>query len=134
MSIISEARELRAQFVKLREMATDEMSLEVPNLYPLWKESVEYVAGERVLYNNILYKTLQTHFSQADWTPNVASSLFAKVLIPNENIIPAWEQPDSTNPYIIGDKVMHNNKYWISIIDTNVWEPGVYGWEEYLNA
>lgn len=66
--------------------------------------------------------------------PNVASSLFAKVLIPDENVIPAWEQPDSTNPYMIGDKVMHNNKYWISIMDANVWEPGVYGWEEYLNV
>ena len=39
------------------------------------------------------------------------------------------EQPDSTNPYSKGDKVTHNGKMWVSTIDNNVWEPGVYGWE-----
>lgn len=132
MSIISEARELRAQFVKLREMATDEMSLQVPNLYPAWREDVVYVVGERVLYNDILYKVLQEHTSQADWTPDVAVSLFAKVLIPDEDVIPEWEQPGSTNAYMIGDKVKYDNKYWISTIDHNVWKPGEYGWDEFI--
>ena len=129
MSIISEARELRAQFVKLREMATDEMSLQVPNLYPLWREEMDYVVGERVLHNDVLYKVLQTHTSQADWTPDVAVSLFAKILIPDEDVIPEWEQPDSTNGYMIGDKVMYNGQVYVSIVDNNVWTPDAYGWE-----
>lgn len=132
MSIISEARKFRAQFLKLREMATDEMSLQVPNLYPLWKENVTYIIGDRVLYNDILYKVLQEHTSQADWTPDIAVSLFAKVLIPDEDVIPEWEQPDSTNAYMIGDKVKYDNKYWISTIDYNVWKPGEYGWDEFI--
>lgn len=130
MSIISEARKHRAQFIKLREMATDEMSLQVPNLYPAWKEDAEYSAGERVLHDDILYKVLQAHTSQAGWTPDVAVSLFAKVLIPDENSIPNWEQPESTNPYMTGDKVMYDSKVWMSTVDNNVWTPGVYGWEE----
>jgi hypothetical protein len=129
MSIISEARELRAQFVKLREMATDEMSLQVPNLYPVWVEGVEYVVGERVLHNDILYKVITAHTSQPDWTPDVAVSLFAKVLIPDENVIPEWEQPDSTNAYMIGDKVMYGGKTYVSIVDNNVWSPDAYGWQ-----
>jgi chitodextrinase len=133
MSIISQAREFRAQFVKLREMASDEMSLQVPKLYPEWKEDVNYNVGERVLYNDVLYKVITAHTSQADWTPDVATSLFAKVLIPDENIIPEWEQPDSTNPYMAGDKVSHNGKIWVSTADGNVWEPGLYGWEEVIN-
>ena len=40
------------------------------------------------------------------------------------------EQAESTNPYAKGDKVTHNGKTWISTTDNNVWEPGVYGWEE----
>jgi hypothetical protein len=56
--------------------------------------------------------------------------LFAKLLIPDDDVIPAWEQPDSTNPYKIGDKVSHKDIIWVSIVDNNVWEPGVYGWEE----
>ena len=130
MSIISEARELRAQFVKLREMATDEMSLQVPNLYPMWKEDVEYAVGERVLHDDILYKVLQTHTSQAGWAPNAAASLFAKILIPDVNVIPEWEQPDSTNAYMTGDKVMYDGKVWESAVDNNVWAPATYGWNE----
>lgn len=116
--------------VKLRGIATDEQASEVPALYPEWRAGVQYEANERVKYENVLYKVLTSHTSQEDWAPTVASSLFAKVLIPNENVIYPWEQPDSTNPYMTGDKVSHNDKVWISIVDNNVWEPGVYGWEE----
>lgn len=42
----------------------------------------------------------------------------------------AWEQPDSTNAYGKGDKVAHNGKTWVSTLDNNSWEPGVYGWDE----
>ena len=117
-------------FVKLRGLATDEMSLQVPNLYPTWKVETNYELGDRVLYNDVLYKVIVAHTSQETWTPTDSPSLFAKVLIPDENVIPAWKQPDSTNPYMIDDKVTHNGKTWVSIVDNNVWEPGVFGWEE----
>jgi hypothetical protein len=125
-----EAKLFIESLVKLRGLATDEMSLQVPNLYPVWKAEVEYAVGDRILYNDILYKVITAHTSQETWTPDVSASLFAKVLIPDENIIPEWEQPDSTNPYMAGDKVIYNGKTWISTIDSNVWAPGQYGWEE----
>lgn len=90
----------------------------------------EYVVGKRLEYNGTIYKVLQAHTSQETWTPPDAPSLFAKVLIPDSSTVPEWEQPDSTNPYAKGDKVTHNGKTWISTADGNVWEPGVYGWEE----
>ena len=130
MSIISEARKLRKQFLKLREMATDEMSLQVPNLYPTWKTEVDYTTGDRVLYENVLYKVLQNHTSQETWTPIDAPSLFVQVLIPDEDIVPEWVQPDSTNGYMTGDKVTYEGKTYISTVDNNVWAPGLYGWEE----
>lgn len=119
-----------ASLVKLRESATDEQALAVPVLYPAWRSGVDYVAGARLLYNGTLYKVLQAHTSQETWTPDAATSLFANVLIPDPDVIPEWVQPDSTNPYMAGDKVMHNGKTWVSDIDNNVWEPGVYGWTE----
>ena len=125
-----EAKAFINSFVKLRNLATDEMSLQVPNLYPKWKLEEEYNVNDRVLYNNILYKVLTAHTSQATWTPDISASLFAKVLIPDADIIPEWEQPNSTNAYMTGDKVTYNGKTWISIVDNNVWEPGAYGWEE----
>ena len=125
----AEAEAIVAALVKLRESATDEQALSVPVLYPAWRSGVNYVAGQRVLHGDVLYKALQDHTSQDDWTPDAAHSLFAKVLIPDAATIPEWEQPDSTNPYSKGDKVTHNGKTWTSDIDNNVWEPGVYGWE-----
>lgn len=113
----------------LRNIVTDEQAVNAIAIYPEWRININYDANDRVVYNNILYKVLINHVSQEDWTPEIATSLFAKVLIPNTNIVPNWEQPNSTNPYAKGDKVMHNDMTWISIIDNNVWEPGVYGWE-----
>lgn len=130
MSIIEKAREFRAQFVKMRAMVSDEDALQVQNLYPVWKAETEYKTGERVLYNEVLYKALQDHISQETWTPMDSPSLFAQILIPDEDVIPEWIQPDSTNGYMIGEKVTHNGKTWISTIDNNVWEPGAYGWDE----
>lgn len=126
----SEAKAFISALVTLREKATDEQALAVLALYPVWRSGVYYEVGIRVLYNGILYKVLTAHTSQDDWAPDAAPSLFAKVLIPDETIIPEWQQPDSTNPYSAGDKVTHNGKTWVSDIDNNVWEPGVYGWTE----
>lgn len=134
MITMSKARAVIEALVKVRDLVTDEQAAEVADLYPVWKDGTTYEAGARILYNGILYKVLLPHTSQADWTPDVAPSLFAKVLIPDENTIYPWEQPDSTNLYMTGDKVSHNDKIWISTVDNNSWEPGVYGWEEYIET
>lgn len=124
----AEAEKIIAALVTLRESATDEQALAAPVLYPAWRSGVDYITGQRVLHDGTLYKVLQDHTSQETWAPETVPSLFAKVLIPGG--IPAWEQPDSTNAYMKGDKVTHNGKTWVSDVDNNVWEPGVYGWSE----
>lgn len=125
----SEATAFIKSLVKLRTSATDDQAIEAPAVYPTWKEDVNYVSDTRVLYNGTLYRVLSDHTSQADWTPDATSSLFAKVLTSDDGKILPWEQPDSTNPYKVGDKVSHNGSNWISVVDNNVWEPGIYGWE-----
>lgn len=110
--------------------ANDEAALTGKDLYQLWNETAIYKKDQRVRFNNVLYKCLQSHTAQATWTPTDAPSLWAKVLIPDPEVIPEWEQPESTNPYMKGDKVKHKGKTWSSTIDNNVWEPGVYGWAE----
>ena len=125
-----EAQKIIEALITLRESASDADALNAVALYPAWREGMTYTTGQRMRYDGTLYRVLQDHTSQADWTPDAAPSLFAKVLIPEAETIPEWEQPDSTNPYAKGDKVTHNGKTWISDIDGNVWEPGVYGWSE----
>ena len=123
-----EAKKIIEALVTLRECATDEMALKAPMLYPAWREGVEYVQGKRVQRDGVLYTVLIGHTSQVDWAPEYSPSLFAKVLIPDAEVIPAWVQPDSTNIYSKGDKVTHNGNNWVSNVDNNSWEPGVYGW------
>ena len=134
MTLVEKARELRALIEKaMTETAslTEAEAVAATCLYPKWNgNGVAYAKGQRVQYDGVLYTVLQAHTSQAGWAPTAAPSLFAKVLIPDPSVVPEWEQPDSTNPYKAGDKVTHNGKTWESTVDNNVWEPGVYGWEE----
>lgn len=113
----------------LRDSATDEQALTATALYPEWQPEKAYVAGARIVFNNILYRVLQDHTSQAEWLPDITASLYAKVLTSDTGNALPWEQPESTNPYMTGDKVIHNGSTWVSSIDNNIWEPGVYGWE-----
>ena len=128
MSLLDKAREIRAMMERAAVKLDDTEALESVPLFPRWSgEEKSYVVGDRVQYGNMLYRCLMGHTSQADWTPTGAPSLWAKVLIPGDDI-PAWEQPDSTNGYMTGDRVTHNGQTWTSTLDNNVWEPGVYGW------
>lgn len=128
--MIERARALRKIIENLSASMTDENALEATELFPAWDEEAEYAIGDRVRYNDVLYKCLIAHTAQADWTPDNSVSLWARVLIPDPEVIPEWVQPESTNPYMKGDKVTHNGKTWVCVIDNNVWEPGVYGWDE----
>ena len=108
----------------------DNTALRMTEFYPEWATGIAYPEGHKVQRGGKLWRCLQDHTSQDGWEPDNAPSLWAKVLIPDETVVPEWEQPDSTNPYSAGDKVTHNGKTWVSDIDNNVWEPGVYGWIE----
>ena len=119
------ARRIRAEMEKHALTLPDETALEVPEMFPMW-EPRAYETGERVRYGGELYKCVQAHPQNETYTPDAAVSLWAKVI--NDGI-PEWVQPDSTNPYMKGDKVTHNGSTWVSTIDYNVFEPGVYGWE-----
>ena len=134
MTLVEKARELRKILEKAMTDAqslTDAEAITATCLHPKWNgNSVQYTAGQRVQDDGVLYTVLQAHTSQPDWKPAAAPSLFAKVLIPDPSVVPEWEQPGSTNPYMKGDQVKHNGKTWVSDIDGNVWEPGVYGWTE----
>lgn len=133
MTLLELARKLRPYIEKAAISLTDEDALEAVNLFPNWSPNVDqYLADARVNYEGILYKCLQTHTPQQNWDPLSAPSLWAKVLIPDANVIPEWEQPNSTNPYMKGDKVTFDGKVYESAIDNNIWSPATYpaGWTE----
>lgn len=125
---LDEAKRMKPFLQKGAQSLSDADALEIKTVYPVWNSSGTYGIGDKVLYNDVLYRCLQDHTAQETWNPIDAVSLWAEVLIPDPEIIPEWMQPESTNPYMMGDKVKHNGKTWVSDIDNNVWEPGIYGW------
>lgn len=132
MTLLELALKLRAIIEQAAQSLEPADALEGVELFPTWKTDTAYEVGYKVRHGGILYACLQAHTSQAGWEPGVAPSLWAKVLIPDPDVIPDWEQPDSTNAYMKGDKVRFDGKVYESLIDNNVWSPAVYpaGWRE----
>lgn len=130
----------RSELFKIREMIEkasaslpDADAIEAAELFPAWAIGVAYSVGERVQYDGKLYKVVQAHTSQADWTPPTVPALFTEVA--PSGTIPVWKQPTGAqDAYNKGDKVYYPAKgddIYESLIDANVWSPNDYpqGWK-----
>ena len=125
---VAYAHRMRTMIEKAATSLSDEDALEAVDLFPKWAIDITYHVNERVRYNDKLYRCEQEHTSQDDWTPDAVPALWTRVSIEE---YPEWVQPTGAqDAYHLGDKVSHNEKHWISDVDNNVWEPGVYGWSE----
>ena len=125
-----QAYKLRALIEKASASLTDTDAITAPELFPRFDGNAHlYAVGDRVRYEDVLYKCLQAHTAQSDWTPDVAVSLWVRVDDPSIEF-PEWKQPTGAqDAYHKGDKVSHKDKHWVSDIDGNVWEPGAVGTE-----
>ena len=125
------ALKLRAAIVKASESLPDEDALQAMELYDPWTPDTEFVYGKRVRYGADLYRCEQAHRSEANWTPDITPALWTRVALPGT--IPVWQQPTGAqDAYAEGDKVYYptaDDAVWISTVNDNVWQPGVYGWE-----
>ena len=111
---------------------SDEDALAVAAAFPAWVEKIgkPVAVDERYWYDGSLWKVIQAHTVQEDWTPDTAVSLFVEVSIEEW---PEWVQPTGAqDAYMTGDKVTYNGKHYVSLIDNNTWSPEAYpqGWEE----
>jgi len=87
-------------------------------------------AGERRLYDGKLYRANVDLWDTAQNTPAAAPSLWVEIKNPGSEY-PDWIQPaGGHDAYKIGDKVTHKGSQWISNAASNVWEPGVHGWDK----
>lgn len=131
MSYVDDAKRLRPIIEEASKSLSDKEAVNAPELFHAWSgDGIAYAKDDRVKYDDFLFKCLQAHTSQSDWTPVAAVSLWVRVDDPSEEW-PEWRQPAGAHDaYEKGYKVSHNEKHWISNVDANVWEPGVYGWDE----
>lgn len=119
-------------FVTMAEAGSidDATAAEHAELFAEWSYPIAYKVGNIRRYGGKLYRCVQEHNSQADWTPDTAASLWTATADPAEEW-PAWSQPvGAHDAYDAGAKVSHGEKHWVSNVAGNVWEPGVYGWTE----
>lgn len=125
------AMQLRQLIEELVVNLTDEEALTGIELFPHWEVGVNYKVNDRISYNDKLYKVVQAHTSQADWTPAATPALFIEMFLPDT--IPVWHQSTGAHDvYQKDDKVFYptaNDSIYISLIDNNVWAPDVYGWQ-----
>ena len=132
MTHADRARELRPLIEKAAESLTDTGALDGIELFPLWEAEPpsDYAFGVRVRYESKLYKCVQSHTSQSNWTPDVTPALWTEVAPPGE--IPVWRQPvGAQDSYMIGDKVWYPDRgdtVYQSTMDYNVYAPDVTGW------
>ena len=73
------AKQLRQLIEQLAVTLDDETALTGVELFPMWAIGRAYAVDDRVQYGSILYKCVQAHTSQADWTPDKTPALWAVV-------------------------------------------------------
>ena len=128
MITLQRARELRRMIEKASESLSDVDALEAVELYPAWATGTAYAVDQRIRHENLLYRCVQAHTSQLDWTPDQTPALWVRVSVEE---FPEWVQPTGAHDaYRIGDKVSYDGKHWVCTSDYNVYAPNVYGWDE----
>lgn len=128
MSYTENARRMAESITLATSYLDDEQAESVTILFPLWETNTQYAVGDRRQYDSLLYRCVQAHTSQDGWIPPAVPALWVRT---STEEWPEWVRPTGAHDaYSAGDKVSHNDKHWISDIDANIWEPGVYGWSE----
>ena len=123
----AKAKQLRQLIEQLAVTLDDESALTGVELFPMWATGRAYAVDDRVQYGGTLYKCVQSHTSQADWTPDATPALWVVVSIDE---YPEWVQPTGAHDaYNTGDKVSYNGKHYVCTIDGNAYAPDVYGWK-----
>lgn len=124
----SEAYAFRRKIETAAETQTDEQALESIDLYPKWNDDMDVEKDKRYQYNRVLYRCIQSHHTQAGWTPDITPALWKEVSLEEW---PEWVQPTgATDAYRLGDKVTFEGEHYICLIDGNTWSPAEYpaGW------
>ena len=141
MNRLQAAEQLRKALQMFAATLTDEQAMEVAAIYPKWETGKAYAVDDIIQYgtNSVgdpqLYRVVQAHTSQADWTPDTVPALYDAFGL-NEQGYPLWSQPTGAHDaYNAGDIVDYNGTLYKSLIDGNVWSPDAYpaGWEVYID-
>lgn len=130
MGKLKKAEQFRRAVLLFAASLSDERAMEVATIYDAWKPGKTYAAGAFLRYgeNSVgdpqLYKVVQAHTSQADWTPDATPSLYTAIGLDDEGNT-VWSPPTGAHDaYNTGDVVNYNGVLYKSLIDGNCVVPG----------
>ena len=138
--LIEQAQAIREAMDYAGASLNEETALVCVALYRPWVIGAAYKKDEYLTYgvNGVgdpqLYRVVQDHTSQADWTPDSVPALYTPIGL-TEDGYPVWSEPTgSHDAYNAGDIVEYKGKLYKSLINGNVWSPEAYpqGWEKYV--
>ena len=131
--VLEQAKAIRAAMGKVTATLTDEQALEVKELYPLWVTDTAYAVDTIVRYEDKLYRCVQAHTSQDNWTPDATPALWVEIAPVGEyreikdNMLP-------TEAFALDEIGWYQTKdnLFKSLIDANTYTPDSYpaGWEK----
>lgn len=139
MNRLQAAEQLRRALQLFSVGLSDEQAMEVVAVFDPWVVGKVYAVGDYVTYgvNGVgdpqLYKVVQAHTSQADWTPDAVASLYDAIGL-DDSGYPVWSQPTGAHDaYNKGDIVNYNGVLYESLINGNVYSPDAHptGWAVY---
>lgn len=136
MERLQSAEQFRRAVQMFARSLSDTDAMEIAGVYPPWQIGKEYAINDLLTYgiNGVgdaqLYRVLQAHISQEEWTPNTTAALYKAIGVSGG--YPEWSQPvGASDAYMTGDIVSYNDVLYICVSDYNVYAPDIYGWEVY---
>ena len=139
MNRMQVAEQFRKALQMFAASLEEEKAMEVATIYDPWAVGKTYAVGEYLTYgeNSVgdpqLYKVVQAHTSQADWTPDMSAALYVAIGLDDAGY-PVWSQPTGVHDaYNTGDIVDYKGMLYQSLVDGNTYSPEAYpaGWSEY---
>lgn len=131
MTLIEQARQLRKQWQQLLQANDDTMIIDCEYLVDSWQADANYVVDDIRKFEGQVYRCVQAHTSQSDWTPSQAPALWAIKHTKNKDNPKPFIQPQGAHDaYMLDEVVLYNGQVYISIIDNNAYSPDAYaqGW------
>ena len=126
---MKEAEEIRKAIDTFAVNQTDETLVDNKAAFEFWRAGINAEKGKIYRYGDGIYKCIQTHTTQDDWTPDKVPALFVKISLEE---YPEWVQPTGAHDaYKVGDKITYNGKKYECLKDGCVWTPDDYpqGWK-----
>ena len=105
-----------------RNITNDQEALEIKMLYKEFMAQIgkPLAVGEYVQYGDKLYRVLQAHTAQANWTPDIAASLFVVIDKEHQGTLEDPIPAQVNMEYFSGKYYIENNVIYLCTRDSGI--------------